>query len=227
MRLGIVTGLAAERSCLRALSADQGSVRCFGMGPEAAAEAACELLSEGCSALLSFGLAGGLDPGLRPGAIVVAEAIVTDRGELFSTDTAWRRRVIRRLTTTGCSVFEGQLLCSDRPLLSVEDKRAAALASQAVVVDMESHAVARAAQRSSVPFLAIRAVADPAERTVPAWLAATIGDSGRPRLRVVAKGALAHLSDVPRLFRLARDQRAALAALRRVALDVGPSFALC
>ena len=225
MRLGIVTGLAAERSCLRALSADQGSVRCFGMGPEAAAEAACELLSEGCSALLSFGLAGGLDPGLRPGAIVVAEAIVTDRGELFSTDTAWRRRVIRRLTPGG-AVCQGRLAGSDRPLLSVEEKRAAALASQVVVVDMESHEVARAAQRSSVPFLAIRAVADPAERAVPAWLAATIGDSGRPRLRMIAEGALAHLSDVPRLFRLGRDQRAALAALRRVALDAGPLFAL-
>jgi adenosylhomocysteine nucleosidase len=224
VRLGIVTGLAAERSCLRALAADQGSVRCFGTGPEAAAKAASDLLTEGCGALLSFGLAGGLDPGLRPGAVVLAEAIVTERGELFSTDTAWRRRVIRRLT--GTAVCEGRLAGSDRPLLSVEEKRAAALASQVVVADMESHAVARAAQRSSVPFMAIRAVADPAERTIPAWLAATIGNNGRPRLRVVAKGVLAHLSDVPRLFRLARDRRAALAALRRVALDAGPLFAL-
>ena len=225
MRLGIVTGLAAERSCLRALAADQGSVRCFGMGPEAAAKAASGLLSEGCSALLSFGLAGGLDPGLRPGTVVVAEAIVTGRGELFATDTAWRRRVIRRLTPGG-AVCQGQLAGSDRPLLSVEDKRAAALASQVVAVDMESHAIAGAARRSSVPFLAIRAVADPAARAVPAWLAETIGDSGRPRLRVVAKGALAHASDVPLLFRLALDRRAALAALRRVALDAGPLFAL-
>ncbi len=224
MRLGIVTGLAAERSCLRSLP-DQRSVRCFGMGPEAAAKAASELLTEGCAALLSFGLAGGLDPRLRPGAVVVAEAIVTDRGELFSTDTAWRRRVIQRLTP-GSVVSEGRLVASDRPLLSVTEKRDGRARIPVVAVDMESHAVARAAQRSRVPFMAIRAVADPAERTIPAWLAATIGNNGRPRLRVVAKGVLAHLSDVPRLFRLARDQRAALAALRRVALDAGPLFAL-
>ena len=225
MRLGIVTGLAAERSCLRALPADQRSVRCFGIGPEAAGKAASELLEEGCTALLSFGLAGGLDPRLRPGAVVVAEAIVTERGELFSTDSAWRRRVIRRLTM-GSAVSEGRLLGSDRPLLTPSAKRALAKGQSAVAVDMESRAVARAAQRSGVPFMAIRAVADPAERAIPPWLAEAIDDSGRPRLHVVAAGALANPFDVPRLFRLARDRRAALAALSRVALDAGPLFAL-
>ena len=90
---------------------------------------------------------------------------------------------------------------------------------------MESDAVGRAAQRSSVPFMAIRAVADPAERAIPAWLAEAIGDGGR-RLHVVADGALANPSDVPRLLRLARDRRSALAALSRVARDAGPLFAL-
>jgi hypothetical protein len=91
VRLGIVTGLAAEQNCLRALPvADWPRVRCFGMGPEAAGKAASELLGQGCAALLSFGLAGGLDPLLRPGSVVIADAIVTERGELFSTDRAWR-----------------------------------------------------------------------------------------------------------------------------------------
>ena len=225
VRLGTVTALAAELDCLRSLPADERSVRCFGMGPEAAGKAASELLEEGCTALLSFGLAGGLDPRLRPGNVVVAEAIVTDRGELFSTDSAWRKRVIQRLTM-GSVVSEGRLVASDRPLLTVEEKRATARASQAVAVDMESHAVARAAQRSGVPFMAIRAVADPAERVVPAWLVGVIGSDGRPRLHKLAAGALANPLDLPQLFKLARDQRAALAALSRVALDAGPLFAL-
>jgi adenosylhomocysteine nucleosidase len=224
VRLGIVTGLAAERSRLRSLP-DQRSVRCFGTGPEAAGKAASELLEEGCTALLSFGLAGGLDPLLRPGSVVVAEAIVTDRGEAFPTDIAWRQRVVERLTA-GRAVVEGRLLGSDRPLLTQVDKCALANQLRASAVDMESGAVARAAQRSGVPFMAIRAVADPAERAIPAWLAEAIGSSGRARLHLVAAGALAKPSDLPQLFRLARDQRAALAALSRVALDAGPLFAL-
>jgi adenosylhomocysteine nucleosidase len=225
VRLGIVTGLAAERSRLRSLPADQRSVRCFGMGPGAAAKAASELLQEGCTALLSFGLAGGLDPLLRPGSVVVAEAIVTDRGELLWTDTAWRQRVIQRLTMSS-AVVEARIAGSDRPLLTPSAKRAVAKAQSAVAVDTESQAVARAAQRSGVPFMAIRAVADPSERSAPAWLAKAIDGSGRPRLHVVAAGALANPLDLPQLFRLARDQRAALAALSRVVLDAGPLFAL-
>ena len=73
--------------------------------------------------------------------------------------------------------------------------------------------------------MALRAVADPAERGIPEWLAGAIDPSGRPRLSVVAKGAFAHPWDVPRLLTLARDQRAALRALRRVAFDAGPLLA--
>jgi adenosylhomocysteine nucleosidase len=226
VRLGIITGLAAEQNRLCALPvADWPRVRCFGMGPEAAGKAASELLGQGCAALLSFGLAGGLDPLLRPGSVVVADAIVTERGELFSTDPAWRRRLVERLATCR-AVVEARIAGSDRPLLTPSAKRAMANGQSAVAVDMESQAVARAAQRSGVPFMSVRAVADPAERGIPAWLAEAIDGNGRPRLRVVAAGVLANPWDFRRLFRLARDQRAALAALDRVALRAGPFFAL-
>jgi adenosylhomocysteine nucleosidase len=90
---------------------------------------------------------------------------------------------------------------------------------------MESQAIGRMARQAGVPFMAVRAVADPAERGIPEWLAGAIDMRGKPRLSVVAKGALAHPRDVRRLLTLARDQRAALQALRGVALDAGPSLA--
>jgi adenosylhomocysteine nucleosidase len=222
--LGVVTGLASERACLQQLpDKDQRSVRCFGMGPEAAEKAASQLLEEGCTALLSFGIAGGLDSRLRPGSIVVAEAVVTDRDECFTTDPAWCGRLQACVRSGG--VWLGRLLGSDRPLLSTSAKQKVASRFMAVAVDMESQAIGRMARQAGVPFVAVRAVADPAERAIPEWLADAIDTSGKPRLSVVAKGALAHSSDVPRLLTLARDQRAALRALRRVALDAGPSLA--
>jgi adenosylhomocysteine nucleosidase len=198
-------------------------MRCFGVGPHAAEKAAAELLEEGCAALLSFGIAGGLDYRLRPGSLVLAEAVVTERDECFATDPAWRGR-LHACARSG-SVCLGRLLGSDRPLLSTSAKQEVASRLAAVAVDMESQAIGRMARQAGVPFMAVRAVADPAERGIPEWLAGAIDMRGKPRLSVVAKGALAHPRDVRRLLTLARDQRAALQALRGVALDAGPSLA--
>jgi adenosylhomocysteine nucleosidase len=194
------------------------------MGPGAAEKAASELLEEACTALLSFGIAGGLDSRLRPGSIVLAEAVVTEHDECFITDPAWRDRL--HACIRGGGVWLGRLLGSDRPLLSTSAKQEVASRFAAVAVDMESQTIGRMAQQAGVPFMAMRAVADPAERVIPEWLVTTIDTKGKPRLSVVAKGALAHPWDVPRLRTLARDQRAALRALRRVALDAGPLLAL-
>ncbi len=223
--LGVVTGLAVERDCLQTLSVgDFCSSRCFGPGPEAAEKAAIALVDEGCEALLSFGIAGALDKQLGPGDVVLAEAVVTEREQSFVTDPAWRRRLYTRLETSS-GVRQGRLLGSDYPLLSRSAKHAAASRYAVVAVDMESHAVARAARRSGVPFMVMRAVADPFDRSIPAWLTTAIDARGKPRISTIAVGALAHLSDVPRLLRLARDQRVALRALGRAAVDAGPLLA--
>ena len=225
MLLGVVTGLASERECLQRLpDGTEPRVRCFGVGTEAASKAASELLEEGCSALLSFGVAGGLDPRLCPGSIVLAEAVVTDRGECFATDQAWCGRLRACLGSGG--VWPARLLGSDRPLLSASAKQEFASRHATVAVDMESQVIGRMARQAGVPFMAVRAVADPAERGIPEWLVGAIDGRGQPRLSVIAKGAVAHPWHLPLLITLARDQRAALRALRRVALDSGPLLAL-
>ena len=223
--LGVVTGLAVERGCLQALPvANRPPSQCFGPGPKGAERAASALLDQGCTALLSFGIAGGLDEELRPGLVLLAEAVVTERYESYATDSEWRGRLYARLEAGG-AIRQGRLLGCDYPLLSQSAKHAASSRYAVVAVDMESHAVGRAAHRSGVPFMAMRAVADPSDRAIPAWLTGAINAAGRPRIPVVAVGALAHLSDLPQLLRLARDQRMAIRALRRAAVDAGPLLA--
>lgn len=226
MRTGIVTGLPREVQCL--LSGDAfPAVRCCGPGPLAAAQAAAELLAEGCDALVSCGFAGGLDPALRPGDVVIADAVVDARGALTATDAAWRQALLARLRDARSPrrCVEGRLAGLDRPLLTVAEKAACAQALAACAVDMESAAVARAAAAARVPLLAVRVILDPAGRAIPGWLAATLDGRGKPLPGRLLAGLARHPGHLPALLRLARDERRAAAALGGVALDAGPHLA--
>lgn len=222
--IGIVTGLTAERDCLACFApADRPAVRVAGARADRAAAAAGELIRAGCQGLISFGLAGGLAPSLGPGTIVLADRVTDARGRSLLTDPAWRERLTARVVH-GHRIVAGGVIGSDRAIGRPEEKAALACTTGALAVDMESHAVAQTAARLGVPFLVIRAVADAADRAVPAWLMGVIGDDGRPRLGAVAAGLLAHPADLPALIWLGRASARALAALRRLALGAGPLF---
>jgi adenosylhomocysteine nucleosidase len=77
--------------------------------------------------------------------------------------------------------------------------------------------VAAAAQAAGVPFLAVRAIADPATHDLPAFLPAITDAYGRPRLGRLARELLREPSALPGLLRLQRAFGRALATLRRVA----------
>ncbi len=111
----------------------------------------------------------------------------------------------------------GPLLGRDRPLAGAADKSARFAASAARAVDMESHGVARAAQAAGLPFLVVRAVADPAERNLPRAALKAIGPDGR--LKPFSALAAMYLRpwESPALVRLAYETRLAFDTLERVA----------
>ena len=222
-----MTGLEREAQCFHSLPGDPRlALRCRGAGSRAAAEAAAELLAEGCDALVSCGFAGGLDAALRPGDVVVAEAVADADGSLRATDAGWRQALLPLLRGAGPRrCVEGRLAGLDQPLLTVADKAACARKLAVSAVDMESTAVARLAAAAGVPFLVVRVILDPADRPIPRWLTGTLDGRGKPLPRRLLAGLAGHPTDLPALLRLARDERVALAALRGVALDAGPRFA--
>ena len=87
-------------------------------------------------------------------------------------------------------------------------------------------AVGRAAQEAEVAFLVIRAVADPAGQAIPDWVLGNITEAGDPRYGAILAGLLKNPWDLPALIGLAGNNRKAIAALRRVAGHLGPSFGL-
>ena len=224
--LGVICGLTQEADCLDVFPTDQQpSVRCSGARTQRAFDLARQLTAEGCRGLLSFGTAGGLTADLKQGAVVIPQSVAVDAGRVYETSEPWRDSVLRGLA--GAEAIDTRTMAgSDAVVATVTAKRALAVKTDAVAVDMESHAVAQAAQEAGVPFLVIRAVADPVGRTIPDWVLGNITEAGDPRYGALLAGLLKNPWELPALIGLAGDNRKAIAALGRVAGHLGPSFGL-
>lgn len=175
---------------------------------EAAAAAEC---------LVSFGIAGALKPGLRSGDIILSTEVV-DEDRRWLTSDSIRPRIGTLAEEIGA--FEGPVLGAQLPVATKRDKRAAWKATGAVAVDLESVVVARAAAALGIPFVVLRAIADPAVRELPPAALVPLADDGTPALRQVLASVLARPRQLPTLLTVAREARQALQAL------VGPAYAL-
>ena len=226
-RPGVITGLVGELDCLAVFAAaDRPPAHCAGIGAGAAREASRALIAEGCTALLSLGTAGGLDPALNAGAVVIADRIVAADGRSFATSRPWRKALVESVTEAGGTVSVAPIAGSDEMVTSVEAKQDLRRRTGSVAVDMESVGVAEVAAEAGLPFLALRAVADTAGRSVPAWVLRGVGADGVLRPLAVATGLLARPWALPVVIGLAWDNRRARAGLRRVAALSGSRFAL-
>jgi adenosylhomocysteine nucleosidase len=224
MRLGIVTGTAIEASRLGV--GGGATVVCSGADAARAREVARRLVAEGCAALVSAGTAGGLDDALAPGTLVAASSVVAPGGGRFATDERWRVALIERLTAGGVTVRMALIAGCDLAVRDVAEKRRLRQATDAVCCDMESHAVAAVAAESGVPFIAVRAIADPATRALPRAALAASGPDGELRPGALIAALVARPGEIGDMIGLALASRRALGSLRRVAALGGPLFAL-
>ncbi len=204
MNLGIVVGLHAEARLLRlypSLRVAVGAATAAG-----AARAAAELVSAGATHLLSFGLAAGLDPALAAGRLLLPAEVVAG-ARRHRADPA-----LRRWLGEGC---DGPLLHSEALVAAPAAKAALHDASGCVALDMESGAVAQAAEAAGLPFAVLRAVCDPAARTLPPAACVPLRADGRLDGARVAASILRRPGQLPELLALGRDAARARAALRR------------
>ena len=199
---------------------DSVRVMCLGPGPDKARDAARRLLTLGVTRLASFGLAGGLKMSLWPGTTLVARAVIGRDGTRHPTDPDWHARLIGLLIGDD-EVIDGELVESAEPVMTVEDKSRLYKAFEAGAVDMESAAVAEEAARADLPFMAVRAIADPADRAIPRAATAALLDDGATAPARALRHALVHPMDLVGLVRLGLDSRAAYKTLRRVLTGTG------
>jgi len=220
MTVGAVTGLAAEAE----VAAELGLAVAVGAGTPAGTDAAiAELLRKPVVGLLSFGIAGGLAPGLTPGTLILPAAVRCSDGSAHWVDVAWHARLTRVAHAAGLSLVVGGMLGTDRIAATVAEKAALNASTHAVAVDIESHRVAAAAARAQIPFVILRAIADPAERNLPPAALVPLTDEGQPSVRVLMS-ILSRPYQVPALIRLAQETRIALRALRRGGAALGEAL---
>lgn len=130
---------------------------------------------------------------------------------------AWNARARDALRARGIDAIEDDLLGATRIVAARNAKAELHRRTGAAAVDLESGAVAAVAQRLGRPFLALRAVADPAGFALPPAALVGIDSAGRTALLPVLLSILRRPGQLADLVRLAHHSRRALDALARAA----------
>ena len=228
-QIGIISGLKSELRCLGFGLERPAHLFTFAAAgnPERARAHALGWAAGGrVKALMSFGLCGGLDPDLAPGHVVVAHRIALPEGGALEFDAGWARAIAARIPGARVAPLLGA-----RAVAATATEKRALFAEHAVpALDMESRGVAEAAHEAGIPFVAVRAVADPAGRTLPKAAARAIDAQGRVRPFRVLLGLLVRPHDIRALMGLGADARRgyealAAAGMRALLPDLVPQHA--
>lgn len=217
--IAIICGLKSEATVVRqAVVGDNVRVGISGADAGRAYELARVACQDGAAAVISIGVSGGLDPALKPGDLVVSDDVLADDGVRYESDHLLKG-VIRK--AVGDRAIFADMFGSDAIIQSADHKAALFYNHATKLVDMESHGAAKAAAEAQAPFIAIRAVADPASRALPpAALGAVAPDGSTRVLKTLLETAKAP-GQFPALLKLGSDSEKALKTLRR---DLGPIF---
>lgn len=219
--LGVVAALSAEGRCLAGASSQtELLLRVSGMGPDRARKAAEGLVEGGAQALTSWGIAAGLASGLKAGSVMLARCVVAGNAQI-TVDEAWHQRLLSSLAPR-FPVHTGPIAHTSMVLRSTEEKGSLRAKTEAVAADMESLAVAQVARRARVPFIAIRAIADPLDLGVPQCALGAVDEYGLAKLAKLLSGLARSPLELASLLELGMAFNRALATLRRVAKFAGP-----
>ena len=170
--------------------------------------------------IVSFGIAAALSPDLTPGDFVVAERVIAG-DQVFPTDGRWLAAVAGRFADGKIGSIAG----TAKLLSDADEKTRLHEATGADAADMESHLAAEAAQARNLPFLAIRAISDAADRDLPPAACAALRPDGSLDAWAIARSIVSRPAQIPALLRTGRETERAFAALLRCLDMLGRGFA--
>ena len=164
----------------------------------------------GARGVISIGIAGALSPQLRPGDPIVAAAVLA-RGKRFAADAEWSARLAAQLPGAMLAPIAG----TDALIATAAEKARLFEATGAYATDMESHIAAEIAESRGLPFAGLRIVADAATSDLPACASIALTPEGKVNLTAVLGSIAKRPGQIPQILRMARESKAAFAALLR------------
>jgi hopanoid-associated phosphorylase len=216
--LVFVVGLPFEA---RLAAGIYGRVICGSKGRNLAESVTYAITSE-CRGLISLGVAGGLLPNLAAGTCVVGSEVLWGNTRL-GTDASWSQSLLQAIPN---SIY-GKIVGVPRPIAYADAKHVLHIKTGALAVDMESHIVGSVAAANGLRFVAIRVIADPAERSLPDVAIAAMRPNGTVNVAKMVLSLLKQPRDLFSLTQTARDAFAARVALGHICKVFGPSIWQC
>jgi adenosylhomocysteine nucleosidase len=141
-----------------------------GVGSTRAADAARLLIRRfSPQALVSFGFAGGLTADLDRGALVIGTAVVSEDSsrKLATANRDLVEQFLAAAAAAALPVRQGMLVTTRHIVADPASKTDLSLRSGACAVDMETAGIVEVADEAGLPWVAIRAIVDRAEESLP------------------------------------------------------------
>ena len=203
--IGVVCGLKSEAAVVRAAGSEKVRIAVSGASAERAEAMAQVFCREGAAAILSVGMSGGLAPSMKPGDLIIGEYVRTKAGEEFAASSALLQDF--ELEAGATPIERAVLFGADEIVASTREKARLFERYGATAVDMESHGAARAARSANMPFAAIRAIADPADRVLPPAALNAVASDGSTKTLSVLWACAKTPGQFPALLQLGSDFR--------------------
>jgi adenosylhomocysteine nucleosidase len=222
---GIVVALPEELSTLTSKKIDKGCcvfiadnivLAYSGAGADNARTASELLIAQGASRLISWGCAAALDETLNPGDLVLADTLIDAENSRIAIRSDWHCHV-KKLLSTSIKIQSGSLAESLTIVAAAKDKKHLHTKTGAVALDMETIAVAKAALQHDLPFLAIRAIADPVNMDLPKAINHSLNNEGDIMLGKLLLFIVLHPTELPGLIKLGLHFNSAKNTLKLIA----------
>jgi adenosylhomocysteine nucleosidase len=186
-----------------------------GMGRERAAAAAEALMAAHRPGLLiSAGLGGAVRKGLATGDVVLAGKVMSlseeELAETIAIDNVhFLRDLAESLPLRDFRILDGCIITSQGILRKKEVNRILPDGLGNPVLDMETSAVAEATFREAIPFLALRAISDPADEELLFSIEEITDRDLNISIRKVLSAVLRNPRILPQMLRLAKNAKTA------------------
>jgi adenosylhomocysteine nucleosidase len=219
-QIGIISGLKSEEAALASVMGHGNApyVRLSGARPARAHDGVQALIALGVDGILSFGSAGAASPDMKPGDLLVASGVRDPAGIVHATDKAWTE-----VLSTALGVSPVMMAGIDQ-VAGAATKSGLHVQHGVAGVDMESHIAASQARAAGIPFCVLRAIVDPVDFEMPAYVLDTVRPDGSVSILPVLAGLCLQPWTIGRLADLNRFNRSAMDALSSAARTLGPGF---